>query len=278
MKSFKEFLTEKQIQYSNNANYGQIVFFAGGAGSGKGFSISHFIDHTKFKIRDVDSIKLSALKMPQLLKKYPEIHDFDLKNPEDVSRLHAIVNKEKLPEKQMDLLLAHGMHNRNTLPNILFDCTLKDVGDLDKYVPALVNAGYDPKNIHITWVLANYEIAIKNNAKRDRVVSPNILNITHNGAALTMSSLLNGKLPHLVNGSVTIVLNNPENVVWYDYSNKPIERKNWVVSDFTYLKVKKEGQKMPTFVEMDQKIRETLTNWVLNNAPQNPEIHNAWIK
>lgn len=279
MKSFVEYLQEKQIVYSNNAKYGQIVFFAGGAGSGKGFSISHFINHALFKIRDVDSIKLLAMKMPEMLKKYPEIKDFNLRNAEDVSSIHQIVKKEKIPEKQMDMLLTYGMKNKDTLPNLLFDTTLKDIEELDKYVPAFLAAGYKPENIHITWVLTNIEVAIKQNSQRNRVVSPEIINLTHNGVALTMKTLLNGKLPHGMNGSFTVILNNAEEVKWYDYSNKPhIEKAHRVAQDFTYLQLKKAGQSMPSFEEMDYKIRDTLTKWVLSNAPKTQQVQQTWEK
>ena len=40
----EEQLDEKLITFSNRAAYGQIVFMAGGAGSGKGFAIDNFID------------------------------------------------------------------------------------------------------------------------------------------------------------------------------------------------------------------------------------------
>ena len=47
-------LDEKQIIVGKGAKYGQIIFLAGGAGSGKGFAISHFLEGSKFKVRDVD--------------------------------------------------------------------------------------------------------------------------------------------------------------------------------------------------------------------------------
>ena len=46
----KEDLDEKLITFSNRASYGQIVFMAGGAGSGKGFAIDNFIDSAGFKV------------------------------------------------------------------------------------------------------------------------------------------------------------------------------------------------------------------------------------
>ena len=57
MEPFRTFLTEKQIIIGKGAKYGQVVFLAGGAGSGKGFATTHFLEGTKFKIRDVDEWK-----------------------------------------------------------------------------------------------------------------------------------------------------------------------------------------------------------------------------
>ena len=53
----EEQIDEKLITFSNRAPYGQIVFMAGGAGSGKGFAIDNFIDGAGFKVRDVDEMK-----------------------------------------------------------------------------------------------------------------------------------------------------------------------------------------------------------------------------
>ena len=57
MLKFRQYLEEKLIMYGQGKRYGQIVFLAGGAGSGKGFAISNFMEKEKFKIRDVDEWK-----------------------------------------------------------------------------------------------------------------------------------------------------------------------------------------------------------------------------
>ena len=56
MLSFRQYLEEKLIMYNQGKRYGQIVFLAGGAGSGKGFAIKNFMEGEKFKIRDVDAV------------------------------------------------------------------------------------------------------------------------------------------------------------------------------------------------------------------------------
>ena len=58
----------KLITFSNRAPYGQIVFMAGGAGSGKGFAVSNFLDSSSFKTRDVDKMKEQLGKLDKLGK------------------------------------------------------------------------------------------------------------------------------------------------------------------------------------------------------------------
>lgn len=299
MKSFLEFsrqLDEKQIQYGKNANYGQVVFFAGGAGSGKGFAISNFIDKSKFKIFDVDELKLKLTKLPSMVKKYPDIPTLKLSNPADVSRLHAIAAAEKIPEKQLAMWIGN-FHDPTTLPNLLFDMTFKRLEAATEMLPDLLKAGYKPENIHITWVLTDFKVAIQNNRSRTRRVSDLVMLQTHTGAALTMNKLLSGGLPKEFNGSFTIILNNPEETTYYDRvvpqykqtqklspslskeiekdaQGKPIQIKT--IKDFTYLKLKEAGRPMPSLEEMDVQIREKIYSWVMQNAPKMKEIESAY--
>lgn len=273
MKTFLQFsqqLDEKQIQYGNNANYGQVVFFAGGAGSGKGFAISNFIDKSKFKIWDVDELKLKMAKVPSLLRKYPELANLQLSNPQDVSRLHTICAAERIPEKEIELWIGN-FHDPQTLPNLLFDMTLKNTSTVEWVIPMLLKAGYKPHNIHLTWVLTDFKVAIKNNRTRSRRVSDLVMLQTHTGAALTMKSFLDGNLPKEINGSFTVILNNPEETVYYDTKSE-----TKVVKDFTYIKLKNAGQPMPSFEEMDYQIKEKVTSWVLANSPRMKEIATAF--
>lgn len=288
MKTFLEFyqqdLVERQIQYGKNAKYGQIVFFAGGAASGKGFSIANFIDADKFRIRDVDALKLMMLKMPSIRAKYPEIADFDetsLKDPEKVFLLHSIAEKEKIPERQLKNWIM-GMSTPETLPNILFDTTMKNLDNINTYIPQLLSVGYKPENIHITWVLTDFEVAIVRNSERPRVVPELIMKSSHTGAAITMASLLKGNLPKSINGSITIILNNPENVTYYDKTvpqkskDGEIIKQLRVVKDFEYVTVKQAGKPMVSFQEMDRQLKEKILTWVLANAPKNSDVWNAW--
>ena len=146
-------LVEKQILYNNGARYGQIVFLAGGAGSGKGFAIKHFMQGEEFKIRDVDELKIAFQKLDDLgkfstkdlLDKYGDkisqrdrdliqkevldkglkMSELNLKTPTHVYILHVLVRATGAKDKTLELMLAGA--EKDQLPNILFDSTFKDI-------------------------------------------------------------------------------------------------------------------------------------------------------
>ena len=180
MRSFKQYLEEKVIVLGRGARYGQVVFLAGGAGSGKGFAISNFLEGTKFKVRDVDAWKSSFLKLSKIKNKYAKLRRLNLRKPKDVFKLHQFIKEKGIKDKTLDLMLGQAKEGR--LPNIMFDVTLKDRGDINETIPALIQSGYDPANIHIVWVLTNYHIAVQQNKDRSRVVPDDVLLKTHEGA------------------------------------------------------------------------------------------------
>jgi len=262
----EKYLEEKLIMYNQGKRYGQIVFLAGGAGSGKGFAIRNFMEKEKFKVRDVDEWKRAFMKMADLQGKYPEIKGLNLKNSNDVAKIHMFVKKMGIKDKTIDLMLADA--NSRHLPNIMFDITMKDANDIDQYMPKLIKAGYDAKNVHLTWVLTNYAVAIVNNRNRPRVVADDIMLLSHEGAATSMYEVIKGKLPRGLNGSVRVILNNLENTIaWVDPdTKKPMLTKqgNIKVKDFTYLTLKKEGKSIGP--EMD--VKRQILGWIAANVPQ----------
>jgi len=262
----EKYLEEKLIMYNQGKRYGQIVFLAGGAGSGKGFAIRNFMEKEKFKVRDVDEWKRAFMKMADLQGKYPEIKGLNLKNSNDVAKIHMFVKKMGIKDKTIDLMLADA--NSRHLPNIMFDITMKDANDIDQYMPKLIKAGYDAKNVHLTWVLTNYAVAIVNNRNRPRVVADDIMLLSHEGAATSMYEVIKGKLPRGLNGSVRVILNNLENTIaWVDPdTKKPMRTKqgNIKVRDFTYLTLKKEGKSIGP--EMD--VKRQILGWIAANVPQ----------
>ena len=119
MRSFRRYLSEKEIIVGKGARYGQIIFLAGGAGSGKGFAIKHFLQGNKFKIRDVDEWKQAFLKLAVLKQKYAKLRKLDLRNPKDVFKLHKFVKEKGIKDKTLNLMLSQVKGGR--LPNIIFD-------------------------------------------------------------------------------------------------------------------------------------------------------------
>ena len=262
----EKYLEEKLIMYNQGKRYGQIVFLAGGAGSGKGFSVEGFMEKEKFKVRDVDEWKRAFMKMADLQGKYPEIKGLNLKNSNDVGKIHMFVKKMGIKDKTIDLMLADA--NSRHLPNIMFDITMKDTKNIDAVMPKLIKAGYDAKNIHLTWVLTNYAVAIVNNQNRPRVVADDIMLLSHEGAALSMYDVIKGKLPRGLNGGVRVILNNKENTIPYvdPDTKKPMITKqgNIKVKDFTYLTFKKEGKTIGPEIG----IKKQLLGWIAANVPQ----------
>jgi hypothetical protein len=287
-KLFEEYLEEKLIMLNNGRKDGQIVFLAGGAGSGKGFAASNFMEKEKFKVRDVDEWKKTFMALADIIDKpekhakmmragskipkgeYDEIRGLDLKKPADVGKLHMFVKKLNLKNKTLDVMLDQ-LKDRKKLPNIMFDITAKDTKDVEQFMPRLLKAGYNPANIHLVWVLTDYEIAIKQNADRERVVASDIMLATHQGASETVYKYVTGKGKKMaINGEIHVILNNKENTVMFtpssnDRTSKISGKVNGpVVKDFTYLTLKKRGKPMTK----EDKVMKQLYHWVINNIPK----------
>lgn len=282
-----EQLDEKLILYSNGAKYGQVVFLAGGGGSGKGFAQKNFMEVGKFKVFDVDELKKALIKIKGL--------NMDLRNPLDVFDLHMLVKKKNIKNKLLSMLFASQVSaqsgRRGVLPNLMFDVTLKELEDITELLPMLSAMGYDSKNIHVTWVLTDYYVAVKANQERDRVVPDDILLQTHVGASKTMSEIIKGQLPSGVDGGVYVILNNRKNTIPYvsrskeeiegdnkrkklgDDDTKPLKtggsigkenEKTIIVKDFTYVTLKKPGKGF----EKESSIQAQVFSWIKDNVPK----------
>lgn len=322
---FRQYLEEKLIIYNNGANYGQVVFLAGGAGSGKGFAITNFMQGDKFKVRDVDEWKQAFRKLAALGQgkhgkvafvqvfggsKIEKALIFDdkksaiahaktmtqktrvrtlseigktnpLKDPADVFSLHMYVQKLGIKNKTLDLLLANAREGR--LPNLIFDITAKSPKDITKVVPDLLAVGYNPKDIHLTWVLTKFEVAVQQNATRDRVVPSDILLKTHEGAATTMFDIVKGNVPKGVDGGVYVILSGKDHTIfWTDKAGKTLKRKVKqkdgsvkevpTVKGFKYIQVKEPGKPVSTRLEIQTKIY----NWVADSVPNSTNIAGIW--
>lgn len=268
----QELLAEKLLLINNGKRYGQIVFLAGGAGSGKGFAGENFMNSQDYKVRDVDEMKKQYLKLNKEKDRYPELKGINLKNPNDVMKLHAFVKKKGTVAKTLASMLA-ATKNVKTLPNIIFDVTLKNIKKLKDTVMLLAAQGYESRNIHLVWVLTDYKIAVAANRERERVVPDDILLMTHIGAHKTMWDIIGKRnIPNELGGGIYVILNNREHTVVYTGPDgKPIRGgkygkdagKKKTIKDFKYLIFKEPG-KSP---QDESKIKIQLYTWIVNNVP-----------
>ena len=254
-------LEEKLILFNNGKRYGQVVFMAGGAGSGKGFAIKNFMERDKFKVRDVDEWKKALIKLAKAKNSDSELAKLNLRNPKDVFKLHSIVKDKGIKDKTLDLILNNA--KKDTLPNLLFDITMKDASDISDVAPKLVEAGYDAKNIHLVWILTNYKVAAKANKQRDRVVPEDVLYLSHQRAAQNMLQRIKAMTQYsnlgrkTIDGQIHVVLNNRDKTEFYPNTKSP------VVKDFAYITLKKSGKKY----DNDRFILKTVLRWAMENSP-----------
>lgn len=253
-------ILEKLIVVNKGAKFGQIVILAGGGGSGKDFSIDNFIDSSSYKIFDVDALKLLAIAVAKK-NGNTEIANLDLKKPEDVFKLHQYVDDKGFESKAFDGFIK-AYKGSKQLPNIILNVTLKTTKKVSEKLEELAVLGYKKEDTHIIWVAAEYQVALENNSKRDRVVPEDILFQTHKGAAETMSSILKGNIPPMVNGEVYVVFSDERLSVPLDKLNRadksPISgkagRKLVAIKDFLYSKVKESGKAIKSEAEVKKDV------------------------
>ena len=105
---------------------------------------------------------------------------------------------------------------------MLFDITMKDSNDISDVAPQLIKAGYDPKNIHLVWVLTDYKQAAKANKERDRVVPDKIISISSEGCMNMLQRIKSmafgnrtGIGRKYVDGQVHVILNNRDKTSFF---------------------------------------------------------------
>ena len=267
-----DLLYEKLVVFNGGAKYGQIVFMSGGAGSGKGFASKSFMESEKFKTRDVDEWKKAYLELAKLKDINPELKNLDLKNGDDVFKLHKFVKDRGTKDRTLDLLLSDVKADR--LPNIIFDITGKEMSDFEDVIPRLIETGYSAKNIHLAWILTDFKVAYTANLTRERVVPAQVFLDTHIGAAKTMQSLIDRKkMPEGADGRFVVVMNNRENTIVFNTGDvvkgRKVDLKNQKkvntqgVSGFYYITVKEAGKPFKPEAEW----KEELHNQIVQNVP-----------
>tara|TARA_R110000737_G_scaffold210872_1_gene228454 strand:- start:616 stop:1482 length:867 start_codon:yes stop_codon:yes gene_type:complete len=244
----KEELNEKLITFGKKAypKFNTVVLLAGGAGSGKGF-IKDNLMGIEGQVYDVDEVKQLALKSKLINKLAKEqtghdISKFNLKNPDDVGTLHAIlddtlnvIDKRKLA-RYTSILIAP----KDRKPNLIFDVTLKNLNKLRSISADIEKLGYDKIDTHLVWVINDYNVAKAQNKERSRQVPEEILMDTHRGAAQTAKDILDmGKdINKYLDGDI-----------WYAFNKRGVDstivksnKGGSFIKDANYIKVKEAGK------------------------------------
>jgi predicted kinase len=257
-------LDEKLIILNGGQKFGQVLIASGGAGSGKGFALSKFVDGSSYKTFDVDELKSQLIKIAKK-KGDKEIANLNLKKPDDVAKLHALVKSKDLVGKQITALLKNA--NPARLPNLIFDKTGKSAEEIQKVVDLVRGFGYKTEDIHLIWVLTDYKVAYKNNITRPRVVPRDIFLQTHKGASTTMQKIVQGEVPRGLDGEVHVILNNrSETQPWKNKEGENIVNTKGDITpkSFTSMRLKDvKGQ----FID-DEEVKDRLADWINKNAPK----------
>jgi predicted kinase len=305
-KTFEQYLTEAQllletlIMYNNGAKSGQAVFIIGGGASGKSFAVEKFIDSSSFKTLNVDDLKDNFIAWNKKTKKYPEWLDYNARDPRQVASLHQFIKDKGWDKKVRNSVLYD--KTSSELKNVMFDIAVSNKASLQKKINLALQAGYAPKNIHITWVLANFKIALKRNRTRGRYVPENILLQAHKNSANIMNTILHNTLPDGVDGSVTVLLNNENETIYYPgesikrtATGKPIEQRdkngkikldangnvvykmNKTVKDFSYVTLKKPGKPILASNKRELELKKTVYKWMQQNVPEVLIKSDEWL-
>jgi malonyl CoA-acyl carrier protein transacylase len=117
--------------------------------------------------------------------------------------------------------------------------------------------GYDPKNIHLVWVLNKFEVALKQNDERERKVSINVMFKTHEGVSENLSNILKdlNSIRNIVDGDIWIVPNQTkvdnDAVVSLrkTFSGKEVKSVRYV-KEYSAYQVKKSGKAPKSYDEI----------------------------
>lgn len=250
--------------------FGNVVIMAGGAGSGKGFIKSNLIGLEGANF-DVDELKKLAIKSDKIEQKVKEEMGIDftelrkpgsLKKPENVALLHDIIGTLlNLDDKKKETMFASILIAApDRKPNIIFDTTLATISKLANLTRSLIKIGYDPKNIHIVWVVNDIEIAKTQNLKRSRTVPTEILVNTHRGVSQTMNDILSmGKeLTKYMDGDIVFAFNK----VNVDAALAKSAAGGHYIKDAAFFYVKKSGHLVTSPDKLSDTIKQKIKAYV----------------
>ena len=267
-------LIEKLITFAGQAypKFGNIVIMAGGAGSGKGFVKDKLVGLEGYTF-DVDQLKSLASKTPAIVKKIKDEMGIDLKdlaanlkNPENVAKLHEIIGGylglDDARQKALYASILTAAPDRK--PNIIFDVTLKDLQKLETLTRQVASLGYDKKSVHIVWVINDIEVAKAQNVKRARTVPVEILINTHRGASQTMLDIVNmgDRLKKYMDGDIVFAFNK----VGIDAELTKSDSGGSYVKAANYFYIKRSGKPVMDVEAISKDVRAKISQYVPKNA------------
>ena len=162
--------------------FGWCCILAGGAGSGKGYNFTHYVpiegrrfDPDRVKELTINKLRVVDTDMDAKLVYTDgngEEQSIDLDaagvkppynttNPQYTGLLHTIARP--LTKKLKNLIFKGTGASRDRLPNVIFDCTMSDIGDYEVIIPQMKSLGY---KIAVVYVFTKIDVAIAQNKER----------------------------------------------------------------------------------------------------------------
>lgn len=254
-------------------NFGTVAIMAGGAGSGKGFTIGKLLG-LDGKILDVDALKMLATRTPAIIAKVKKetgrnIEGMDFKNPDNVAFLHVTLEGMGLTKgKETNLFTSILSSDKSRKPNLIFDVTMKETSKFASICDQVQALGYEKQNIHLVWVINELETAMAQNKTRDRVVPEAILKSTHVGAASSMYDLISdsSKLTSHMDGDVVLAFNKAKVDATVISNGVPkIEGNGSYVSRSNYIHIKRKGRAPNSLAEISEDLLKKIRDYTGND-------------
>ena len=240
------------IEINNRERFGNVVFMAGGAGSGKSTTCDKIFDFGTYKFLDVDKLKVQLAPS----------RGHDISTEAGNQSMMDIINKRRYIDKTYKGMYKSAESDR--LPNLVFDATLGSLISFKKQLIDSIRAGYSNDNIHLVWSLLDLERALQgakarqnpSDGKVGRYVKPEFVNKNHHDVLENMVDwIYGGNFPEGLNGDVIVI-----DFTGTDFSKVMTWDKQGLRTDgFKKLYLKKSGQ------PFDRRNLETLRKWLLEN-------------
>lgn len=218
-------LYERLLTLPIKKDSGHLVVMAGGAGSGKSFSIKNFTNITDFaKIVDIDQLKKMILSSDKLkldffnwlhknLADNPKVKD--LESPDMITPL--LLSDTSYGVFIHEYILNTNMFNRRlratkiTKPNIVIDGTLRYIPAVERQIEKLYNHGYTPDKSHLIYVYTTLDTSKRRNTTRyrrehDSFIEDSYYSVLEN----VLDFIRNKSLPAGMSGSFSILVNNTD--------------------------------------------------------------------